>query len=175
MILGSSEIFKRIVNDKLVENLPEEFIIEGVTVDVRLNKVYEHRGGGQLFEDRRNTGDVTEIDSDKGGIFNLVENQPYLIETIETFNMPDDLCALIDTRTTIFRSACLLKATYVNPGYKGPLTFLFTNLSKKPIPIERGFRVAQLAFFPIIGTCTPYNGNWQNGKVHSNGQFDPAR
>lgn len=176
MILGASEIFKRITEEEMISGINDyEFIIEGATVDVRLDKVSKHLGGAEFYGDRRNVGNVEEEVPDNNGIFQIQSNIPYLVSTIETFNMPVDVIGHIDTRTTMFRSGMILKATYLNPGYKGVLTFMLINHSPTIVPIERGVRIAQIGFHEIKGTCEPYKGQWQGGKMHTNGEFVAPR
>lgn len=159
----------------LIQNLGEDFIIEGATVDLRLKEVFEHRGGASLFLNERNTGNVYEVSPSPNNLFIIEPQQPYLVSTFEEVNMPNYLVAYISRRTTMFRSGISLEATYTNPGYYGKLTLMLVNLTKEPIIIEKGFRIAQIAFVKIIGDSTPYSGNWQGGKVHTIGKFDPAR
>ena len=179
MILGSSEIFRRIIHDNMITNLPDEFIIEGVTVDVRVDKVFKHLGGATLLESKRNTGEVVEFAHSKlddlDSVWVLQPGQTYLVQTVENLNMPNDVVGYVSERSTVFRSNLLLMATYVNPGYEGALTFGLHNTSDKPVVMERGFRVAQIGFHNIVGSCTMYSGNWQGGKAHTYNDFDPAR
>lgn len=180
MILGSSEIIKRIETDNLITDLGNDFKIEGCLVDLRLDSAHIVTGTIELFNDRRNTGSITPVgfhfdDDNKREVFVVQPNTIYLVSTIETVNMPSDLAMYISRRSTIFRSGLSLDATFTNPGYKGKLTFLLINNNKIPVTIERGFRIVQVGFFEIKGSCELYNGNWQNGKISSNGNFDPPR
>lgn len=176
MVLGSDKIFELIRDKNLIENLPEEgFIIEGATVDFRLDTVHLHDGGGELFENSRNTGQVLGVKPKENNIYHLHPATPYLLTTIEKVNVPDNIIMLIDTRTTMFRSGLLLKATYTNPGYNGVLTFMAFNFTGTTIPIQHKFRIAQAAFMEINGSVTPYCGQWQNGKIHTENKFVAPR
>jgi len=180
MFLGSSELVRLIHEEDLITNIDDyDFKIEGATIDVRLNKVFLHSGGGNLMLESRNTGDVSELllnqKQDGRTYYNIFPNTVYLVNTIESVKMPNNIIAKIDTRSTLFRCGIDLRATYLNPGYSGTLTFMMINLTNLPIPIERGVRIAQIAFAEIKGTCEPYSGLWQNGKVHTNNQFESPR
>jgi len=180
MILGSSEIFKRIENENLITNFGDDFKIEGCLVDLRLNEVFILSGNIFLYNDKRNTGHIHPIkpiiDNEKREMFVIEPREVYLVSTMETVNMPNDLAMYISRRSTIFRSGLSLDATFTNPGYHGPLTFsLINNNQENSVKIEKGFRIVQVGFFEIKGTCELYNGNWQGGKISSNGNFDPSR
>ena len=171
MVLGSDKIFKLIETENLIENLPEDgFVIEGCTVDFRLDFVSRHYGGAVLMEKSRNTGEVKQTSCNEHGVYKLHPKTPYLFTTIEKVNMPKDLVMHIDTRTTMFRSGVQLTATYTNPGYSGVLTFMAYSFSETTIAIQRGFRIAQGCFQQIDGKVVPYTGQWQGGKVHTEGK-----
>ncbi len=180
MILGSSEIYKRITEEEMISGIDDyNFIIEGATVDVRLDKISEHLGDARFYGDKRNVGDVRPVLAEElleyKDIYQIHSNVPYLVSTIETFKMPVDVIGHIDTRTTMFRSGIILKATYLNPGYNGVLTFMIINHSPTTVLLQRGVRIAQIAFHEIKGTCEPYKGQWQGGKMHTNGEFVAPR
>jgi len=158
----------------LIQDLGEDFKIEGATVDLRLKEVFKHNGGAKLLLNQRNTGDIIEtfpVDN----IFTIQPKQVYLVSTFEKVNMPNYLIAYISRRTTMFRSGISLEATYTNPGYYGKLTFMMFNNTNDIIEIEKGFRIAQIAFERVNGDVSAYHGNWQGGKIHTNNEFNPAR
>jgi deoxycytidine triphosphate deaminase len=174
---GSESKWNNIVDKwfwPLIQNLGDNFKIEGATVDLRLEKVFEHQGGAELLLNGRNTGNIEEQFPDNNK-FIIKPSQPYLVSTYEKVNMPSFLIAYISRRTTMFRSGISLEATYTNPGYFGKLTFMMINFTYNDIVIEKGFRIAQMAFNNINGEIDAYSGNWQGGKVHTAGGFDPAR
>jgi len=180
MLLGQSELIKRINENNLIINLEDNFKIEGCLVDLRLDGIFERFGSVELFNDQRNTGSIDAIrlftDSNGRNIYTL---QPfpatYLVTTIEEVNMPNDLAIYISRRSTIFRSGLVLDATYTNPGYHGKLTFLLINFNDDNVFIERGFRIVQLGFFEVKGNSELYNGNWQGGVISTNGESHPPR
>ena len=182
MVLGASEIYKRIIEDEMISGIDDyEFKIEGATVDVRLDKLFAHGGGAEFYDDKRNVGNIHEIPPiidisiSDNKIFFILPNEVYLVSTMEKVNMPVNILAHIDTRTTMFRSGMILKATYTNPGYKGHLTFLLINHGKSAIPLQRGVRIAQVAFHEVKGSCEPYNGLWNHGRIHTDNKFAAPR
>lgn len=203
MILGSSEIMKRIVdgvparfgvdpytfetskviqyNEKgesvfpLIENLSSNFLIEGVQVDLRLDKLIERIGEAELHQSHRNTGHEYYRDPVEG-FYTLEAGKYYLATTMERLNMPLDLMAHVVPRTTMFRSGVVLQVGDVAPNYFGPLTVgMFLHPSIPFVKIERGFRFISLEFLELLGDSVPYCGQWQGGKVSSNGVFIAPR
>lgn len=180
MLLGKSEITKRIENDNLITNLGHDFKIEGCLVDLRLDSVYERYGTVELYNDSRNTGSIDAVrlytDQDDRNVYPIYPYpKTYMVTTIEEVNMPNDLAIYISRRSTIFRSGIVLDATYTNPGYHGKLSFLLINFNENFVIIERGFRIVQLGFFEVKGDSELYNGNWQGGVISTNGECHPPR
>lgn len=175
MILGASEIIKRINEEQLLtETDYEDFVVEGATVDVRANTVFEHQGYSEFYITGRNTGKIDSVLPDENGIYELHPWTSYLISTIESVNMPLDLLGIIETRTTMFRGGCLIRGTYVDPGYSGILNVMFCNFTPTLVKLERGSRIAQIGFWKVDGECKKYHGKWYGGVMHSDGKFiDP--
>lgn len=182
MILGASEIFKLINEKGTIKNIDDyDFEIEGTTVDLRLDEVYlvDRSSEIDLFVESRRTAKIKKVESEEDvqgrELFVLEPGCIYLVNTIEEVDTPKNIYIDVKPRTTLFRSCLMLLASGVNPGYKGKLTFGLANFMGTPVLIERGFRICQLVFHEIKGDCALYKGNWQGGKITSNGEFDPAR
>jgi deoxycytidine triphosphate deaminase len=158
----------------LIQNIPDDFQIEGCTVDLRIDKVFRHRGLAKLFVDKRETGKTQEI-FPRNNLLYIPAGVPILVQTMEIINMPNDLLMVPGPRTTMFRSAIMMNMTFTNPGYFGPLTFLAVNTQQMDVPVERGFRMAQVAFAEVKGSNIGYSGLWQGGKVSTDGDFAPPR
>lgn len=159
----------------LIENLPKDHKIEGCSVDLRLDEVFEHQGGAVLLVEKRNTGDVIKMQPDAEAIYTLKSGRSYLVTTMEKVNMPNNLFGVLQSRGTLCKAGILFKSGVVNPNYYGNLTLIIFNATPTDIKIQKGFRFANLTFGQIIGNANAYIGNWQGGKPHTDGKFDPPR
>ena len=159
----------------LIDNIPDDFKIEGCTVDFRLDRIFYHQGGAELYLDKRNTGKTYEV-FPVYNKFIFKPHTPILVQTMELVNMPMDLMMIPGPRTTMFRSGIALYLTFTNPNYFGPLTFLAENITERSISIEKGFRIAQMAFAQVSGVNEAYVGQWQSGsKAGTQGDFVAPR
>lgn len=170
MILGPKKLLQLVKENKLVENLDSRELNnpEGAGFDIRLGAVYKISGKGFLGIDERKTPKeslVTEYNSKKRQSFVFKSGKYHLIKTLEHVNLPIDISAHIYPRSTLFRSGLLFLCTHVSPGYTGELVFGLVNLSKSPVEIELGARVAFIQFSQVFGGGTPYRGQWQGGRV----------
>lgn len=89
----------------------------------------------------------------------MYRNAFYLGRTKEYFEMPDDLMAFVQLRSTWARKGILLPPTVVDAGFKGTLTLEIFNCNYQKAPI--GERFAHLIFAKLTGPSTPYSGKYQ--------------
>ncbi len=89
---------------------------------------------------------------------------------MEKVNLPLYLSGIIFPRTTLFRSGLGLFNGIVQSGYSGELTFGICNLGKSNIKISFGARVAHITFHEVNGKGNQYQGQWQGGRVSTNGK-----
>lgn len=83
----------------------------------------------------------------RGGYFDLAPHSMVLAESIEWFNMPDDVCGLCLGKSSYARCGLLVNATPLEAAWKGKLTLELNNLSPLPIRLHVGQGIAQVIFF----------------------------
>jgi len=177
MILGIKKLHELVNEIKLVENLCDRELNnpEGAGFDLRLGEVYELSGDGFLGVEERNTPAINllakyeEGKDEKDNCFIFEPGKYYLVKTIEKVNLPTTLSGVIFPRTTMFRSGIGLFNGVVQPGYSGELTFGVCNLGKSNIKVSFGARVVHITFHEVLGEGNQYRGQWQGGRVATNG------
>jgi deoxycytidine triphosphate deaminase len=139
-------------------------------------EVFEIEGEGFLGIEERdtpNTYSVGKHDPDKGEEENFFIFEPgfyHLVRTIEKVNLPTSLSGIIFPRTTLFRSGIAMFNGVVQPGYAGELTFGLCNQSQSSIKISFGARIAHITFHEVLGEGSRYRGQWQGGRVATDGK-----
>lgn len=156
----------------IVDHLPEDHVFKGCSIDLRLGELYEHLGGAELYEDRRNTGNVIKLEPDNEGSYSLEPGKVYLVSTIEVINMPSNLTGIVLNRSTLYRAGINLKSGFINPSYFGPMPAMISNLTSNTSKIQRGYRIMSVAFGEAKGENSSYTGKWQGGRIHTSGEFD---
>ena len=182
MIIGIKKLHELVKENSLVENLcgRELNSPEGAGFDLRLGEVYEIEGDGFLGIEERDTPNIklvgkhessyAKASEDKENAFIFEPGKYYLIKTMEKVNLPTNLSGIIFPRTTLFRSGLALFNGIVQPGYSGELTFGICNLGKSNIKVSFGARVVHITFHEVLGEGNQYKGQWQGGRVGTNGQ-----
>jgi len=97
-----------------------------------------------------------------GDSFVLHPGEFMLATTVEYFRFPRDLAGRLEGRSSLGRLGLQVHATagFVDPGFRGSLTFELINSGNLPIRIPPGFRLAQLCFFPVGSVQVPYEGKY---------------
>lgn len=170
MILGPKILLELVRRHKLVEGLSERELTnpEGAGFDLRLGEVYKISGDAFLGETERKTADITLVEKYEKGKKRKVTIKPgdfYLVTTMESLNMPQNLTANFKPRTTTFRSGLFLRTGNVAPGYKGKLTFGLKNEGPITVTIEMGARFVHAQFEEVKGGGSMYRGQWQGGRI----------
>lgn len=193
MVLGPKLLLKLVKTKKLVEGLSERELTnpEGAGFDLRLGEVYKIKGSAFLGETHRKTAEIELIvkyggESGKSKNFNqphetrndrivkwkaktgkiiIKPGEFYLVKTVESVNMPNNLTASITPRSTTYRSGLYLRTGNVPPGYCGGLIFGLKNEGPITVEIEMGARFAHIQFSEVKGGGSMYRGQWQGGRV----------
>ena len=174
MILGPQKLLELVKTIKLVENLSERELTnpEGAGFDLRLGEVYKISGKAFLGITERHTADillVAKYQNPKSKIQNpkitIKPGEFYLVKTVESVNMPQNLTASITPRSTTYRSGLFIRTGNVPPGYCGGLTFGLSNEGPVVVEIEMGARFVHIQFSEVSGGGNMYRGQWQGGRV----------
>lgn len=140
---------------------------EGVGFDLRLSGVHTLHGKGSLLLETRKTPKAIPLIPGPGGIFTLQPNRWYLVTTMETMNLPDNMAAVIFPRSTLFRSGVELHTSITPPGYEGSLTFGLTVSHEDGFEIAQGARFCHLVLMQVRKGATKYRGQWNKGRIDS--------
>lgn len=113
----------------------------------------------------------------------LLPGQFVLATTMEYIELPNDLTAFVEGRSSLGRMGLFIQnAGWVDPGFKGEITLELFNANRCAIRLTSGRRLGQLVFSKMNEPALfPYNGKYQ-GQTGATGSrvymdnplFDPA-
>ena len=120
--------------------------------------------------------DLTElvtIDADEP--FILHPGEFVLGQTLEWVELPDDLVARLEGKSSLGRLGLLIHSTagYVDPGWKGNLTLELSNVANLPIALYRGMKIGQISFFRMSSPVERPYGSKELGSKYQ-GQSSPT-
>ncbi|MBR7007693.1 MAG: dCTP deaminase [Ruminococcus sp.] len=161
MILSDRTIRDMIAEKNLkITPLCEEQI-QPASVDIRLGNTFS-------IVDDTPSGIITldseikykTITADK---YLILPGQFVLATTMEFFELPDDLTAFVEGRSSLGRMGLFIQnAGWVDPGFKGEITLELFNANRCAIELAAGRRVGQLVFAKMDRAAQdPYNGKYQ--------------
>ncbi len=127
------------------------------------------------FIDVRKKVDVTRVVKVGKEGFVIHPGELVLGSTKEYFEIPGGLCGKLEGRSSLGRLGLVIHATagFVDPGFKGWLTFEIGNLSRLPIKIYKDMRVAQICFIKMSSVPERLYGSSLNGNKYQ-GQKGPT-
>jgi len=122
------------------------------SVDLHLDRDFRvFRNNRYAFIDvRQPQPDLTElITAQDDEPFILHPGEFVLGQTLEWVELPDDLVARLEGKSSLGRLGLLIHSTagYVDPGWKGTLTLELSNVANLPITLYWGMKIGQISFF----------------------------
>lgn len=164
MILSDNTIYKMIQNSELKISPLENEQVQPASVDIRLGNTFgivEDSPAGIITMDSEIKYKIIESDT-----YILLPNQFVLATTMEYFELPDDLTAFVEGRSSLGRMGLFIQnAGWVDPGFKGEITLELYNANRCAIELKAGRRVGQLVFAKMdAAALNPYNGKYQGQK-----------
>ena len=169
MILSDADILDRLeAGDLVIEPLDEpDLQVQPASVDLRL--------GSEFLEFRRTNIPCIHPDSERevdeyvtesvvepGDDFILHPGDFVLGTTYERVEIPPDLLAPVEGRSSLGRLAIVVHATagLCDPGYRGQITLELSNLGSAPVALTPGMRISQLTFTELKTTAErPYGSD----------------
>ena len=148
------------------------------SVDLHLDADFRvFRNNRYAFIDPRTSQpDLTELVSVEGDDpFILHPNEFVLGQTLEWVELPDDLVARLEGRSSLGRLGLLIHSTagYVDPGWKGNLTLELSNVANLPIALYSGMKIGQISFFKMSSPVERPYGSRELGSRYQ-GQSSPT-
>ena len=144
MILSDIEIHDLIANQAMVQHHDPE-LINPASLDLRL--------GNLIMLESVESHQMIPLDISRYTVdhpYELVPGQFVLAQTIETFNMPEDVAGLFFLKSSRAREGYEnLHAGYADPGWHGStLTLELKNARQlQPLPVYPGLKIGQMVFF----------------------------
>ena len=164
MILSDKTLMKMLEEKTLVVEPLEKEQIQPASIDIRLGNTFsivEDTSTGIINLENEIKYKTITTDS-----YILLPNQFVLATTMEYFDLPNDLTAFVEGRSSLGRMGLFIQnAGWVDPGFKGEITLELYNANRCAIELKAGRRVGQLVFAKMDDTAlNPYNGKYQGQK-----------
>ncbi|WP_424019850.1 dCTP deaminase [Halorientalis pallida] len=155
MILSDTNILDRLAEgDLVIEPLEDvDLQVQPASVDLRLGREFlefQHANIPCIHpnSEQEVAEYVDETHVEEGDEFILHPGDFVLGTTVERVEIPPDLIAHVEGRSSLGRLAIVVHATagLCDPGYQGQITLELSNLGTAPVALTPGMRISQLTF-----------------------------
>ena len=127
--------------------------VQPASVDLRLGDSFRvfHNHRTTAIDLREPPSNLTEEVVVEEGAFVIHPGEFVLGRTLEWVELPDDIVARIEGKSSLGRLGLIVHATagFCDPGWKGTLTLELNNLTRVPIKLYPGLPIAQLSFMTL--------------------------
>lgn len=173
MILSDRDILRRLEDGDLhIEPLDEpDLQIQPASVDLRLGRTFLEFQRTNIpcihpESDEEIDEYVSETVVDDGDDFVLHPGDFVLGTTRERVEIPADLIAHVEGRSSLGRLAIVVHATagLCDPGYEGQITLELSNLGAAPVALTPGMRISQLTFTELTSEAERPYGDERGSK-----------
>jgi len=173
----SDGTIRRLVEDGRIRIDPwDESLVQPASVDLRLGDSFRvfhnHRASAiDLRDPPQNLTEEVKVTGDEP--FVIHPGEFALGRTMEWVELPDDIVARIEGKSSLGRLGLIVHATagFCDPGWKGTLTLELANLTRVPIRLYHGLAIAQLSFMALDAPAERPYGHEELGS-HYQGQVD---
>ncbi len=149
-------------------------LVQPASVDLRLGDSFRvfHNHRTTAIDLRQPPSNLTEeviAGEDEG--FVIHPGEFCLGRTLEWVELPDDIVARIEGKSSLGRLGLIVHATagFCDPGWRGTLTLELNNLTRVPIKLYPGLLIAQLSFMTLDRAAERPYGSSELGS-HYQGQ-----
>lgn len=148
------------------------------SVDLHLDREFRvfRNNRYPYIDPRQAQPDLTEVVA-------IEDEEPFILhpsefvlgQTLEWVELPDDLVARLEGKSSLGRLGLLIHSTagYVDPGWKGNLTLELSNVANLPIALYFGMRIGQISFFAMSSAVERPYGSKELGSKYQ-GQSTPT-
>jgi dCTP deaminase len=159
----------------------DESLVQPASVDLRLGDSFRvfhnHRASAiDLRDPPPNLSEEVKVGPDEP--FVIHPGEFVLGRTLEWVELPDDVVARIEGKSSLGRLGLIVHATagFVDPGFKGSLTLELANLTRIPIRLYSGLPIAQLSFVTLDAPALrPYGHEQLGSRYQGQVEATPSR
>lgn len=155
MILSDRDVRTRLARGdiKIVPEPDPQIQIQPASIDLRLG--YDFQTFNYTQQALIDPADPTTFEQ-LTNLIHLQESERFIVHpgefvlatTLEHVEIPDDLVARLEGRSSIGRLGIVIHSTagYIDPGFKGRITLEISNLGRIAVALYPGMRICQIAF-----------------------------
>jgi dCTP deaminase len=181
-VVLSDRTIRRLLEEGRIGIEPyDETLLQPSSVDVRVDRFF------RVFHNARYPFiDVKEPQEELTELVEIADDQPFILHpgefvlgsTLERVQLPDDLVARLEGKSSLGRLGLLIHSTagFVDPGWDGHVTLELSNVANLPITIYYAMKIGQLSFVQLTEPAErPYGSDELGSKYQGQRGPTPSR
>ena len=175
-VLSDGTIRRLVDEGRIVIDPWDPRMVQPASVDLKLGASFRvfHNHRIQVIDLADPPSGLTEhVEVGGDDTFVIHPNEFVLGRTEELVELPDDVVARIEGKSSLGRLGLIVHATagFVDPGFRGTLTLEITNFNSVPIVLRPGLPIAQLSLMTLDRAAERPYGHPELGS-HYHGQVE---
>ena len=177
-VLADRDIRAELESGRVVIRPYDPADVQPSSVDLHLDRLF------RVFRNNRYPYiDVRAPQPDLTELLRVADDEAFVLhpgefvlgQTVEWVELPDDLVARLEGKSSLGRLGLLIHSTagYVDPGWRGTLTLELSNVANLPIALYAGMRIGQISFFRMSSAVERPYGSPELGSKYQ-GQAEPT-
>jgi len=181
-VVLSDRTIKRLLAEGRIGIDPyDETLLQPSSVDVRVDRFFRvfHNARYPFIDVKQPQEELTEL-------VEIANDQPFILHpgefvlgsTLERVQLPDDLVARLEGKSSLGRLGLLIHSTagFVDPGWDGHVTLELSNVANLPITIYYAMKIGQLSFVQLTEPAEqPYGSDALGSKYQGQQGPTPSR
>jgi dCTP deaminase len=153
-VLSDGTILQSVQEGRIKVDPWDPKMVQPASIDLRLGDSFRvfHNHRATAIDLRDPPSNLTEeVVIPDGDAFVIHPGEFCLGRTLEWVQIPDDIVARIEGKSSLGRLGLIVHATagFCDPGFEGTLTLELNNLTRVPIRLYPGLPIAQLSFMTL--------------------------
>jgi len=181
VILSDRSIKEALVSGRIVVEPLDPRDVQPSSVDLHIDKYFRvfRNDTTPYIDPKQAQEDLTEIvEVEEGNAFILHPGEFVLGSTAECVQLPSDLVARLEGKSSLGRLGLLIHSTagFVDAGWDGHLTLELSNVANLPIALYPGMKIGQISFFQMTTEAEhPYGSSEKGSKYQGQRGPTPSR
>jgi dCTP deaminase len=181
MVLSDQTIREEIDAGRIVIDPYDSSMVQPSSIDLRVDSSYRVFNNSRYpyIDVKQPMEDLTElVRTGEDEAFILHPGEFVLGQTLERVQIPDDLVARLEGKSSLGRLGLLIHSTagFVDAGFSGNLTLELSNVANLPITLYHGMPIGQLSFMRMDRAVeTPYGTDSKGSKYQDQAEPTASR
>jgi dCTP deaminase len=172
MLLADTDIRTALFDGRIGVEPFDEAALQPASIDVRLGNHFVHdpaRIADDIVDPEQDNDHLTvsSVVPDGGDIV-LDPGDFMLGHTVERITLSPRVASWVEGRSSLGRLGLIVHSTagFVDPGFSGQITLELGNVSRRPIRLRPGMRIAQMCFIWTLSPSQRPYGPERGSKYH---------